>query len=73
MSTGFQHLIFGERSLTKVAGIHSIAQGAEDARTGVRRGGDWADAQVVLLTPADAKMSRRETMAKKMDPESRGN
>jgi hypothetical protein len=26
MSTGFQQLIFGERSLTKVAGIYSTAQ-----------------------------------------------
>ena len=71
MSTGFKHLIFGERSLTKVAGIYSTAQGAEDARARVRRGGTWADGQVVLLTPADAAMSRRD-MAKKMEPESRG-
>jgi len=72
MSTGFKHLIFGERSLTKVAGIYSTAQGAEDARARVRRGGAWADGQIVLLTPADAKMSRGEIMAKKMEPESSG-
>lgn len=72
VSTGFQHLIFGERSLTKVAGIYSTAQGAENPRARVRRGGAWTDGQVVLLTPADAKMSRRGIMAKKMDPESRG-
>jgi len=72
MLNGFKHLIFGERSLTKVAGVYPTAQGAEDARARVRRGGAWADGQVVLLTPADAKMSRREIMAKKMDPESSG-
>lgn len=72
MSTGFQQLIFGERSLTKVAGIYSTAQEAADARARVLHGGDWADSQVVLLTPADAKMSRRGIMARKMEPESRG-
>ncbi len=72
MSTDFQQLIFGERSLTKVAGIYSTAQGAEDARVRVLRGGDWADGQVVLLTPADARMSRRGIMARKMEPESIG-
>jgi len=72
MSTGFKHLIFGERSLTKVAGIYSTAQGAEDARARVLRGGRWADGQVVLLTPADANMSRRGIISKKMDPESSG-
>src|ERR1017187_5462779 len=72
MSTGFQQLIFGERSLTKVAGIYSTAQGAEDARARVLRGGNWADSQVVLLTPADARTSRRGIMARKMEPESRG-
>ena len=72
MLTGFQQLIFGERSLTKVASIYSTAQGAEDARVRVLRSGDWAVGQVVLLTPADARMSRREIMARKMEPESRG-
>ena len=72
MATGFKHLIFGERSLTKVAGIYSTAQGADDARVRVLQSGTWADAQVVLLTPADAKMSRRGIMSKKMEPESRG-
>lgn len=72
MSTGFKHLIFGERSLTKVAGIYSTVHGAEDARARVLRGGAWADGQVVLLTPADAKTSRRGIMAKKMEPESGG-
>ena len=47
-------------------------QGAEDARARVRRGGTWADGQVILLTPADSKTSRRGIMAKKMEPESRG-
>lgn len=37
MSTGFQQLIFGERSLTKVAGIYSTAQGAEDALISTNR------------------------------------
>lgn len=72
MVTGFKHLIFGERSLTKVAGIYSTAQGADDARARVLHSGTWADGQVVLLTPADAKMSRRGIMSKKMEPESRG-
>ena len=67
-----QALIFGERSLTKVAGIYSTAQGADDARVRVLQGGTWADGQVVLLTPADAKMSRRGIMSQKMEPESRG-
>ena len=49
MSTGFKHLIFGERSLTKVAGIYSTAQGADDARARVLRSGTWVDGQVVPL------------------------
>ena len=72
MATSLKHLIFGERSLTKVAGIYSTAQGADDARVRVLQNGTWADGQVVLLTPADAKMSRRAIMSKKMEPESRG-
>ena len=69
---GFQQLIFGERSLTKVAGIYATAQGAEDARLRILRGANWADGQVVLLTPADARISRRAVVARKMEPESRG-
>ena len=72
MSTGFKHLIFGEQSLTKVAGIYATAQAAEAARARVLQGGAWVDGQIVLLTPADAKMSRRGIMSQKMEPESRG-
>lgn len=72
MTSNFQQLIFGERSLTKVAGIYATALSAEDARARLLRSGKWADGQVVLLTPADGKMSRRAIMARKMEPESRG-
>ena len=72
MASSFQQLIFGERSLTKVAGIYPSAQSAEDARARLLRSGKWAEGQVVLLTPSDARMSRRGIMARKMEPESRG-
>lgn len=72
MTTKFQQLIFGERSLTKVAAVYPNAQSAEDARARLLRSGTWADEQVVLLTPADARMSRRALLGRKMEPESSG-
>ena len=65
-------MVFGERSLTKVAGLYPPERAARDAqaRLAGRRG--WEPSQVRLLGPDDARMSRRSILSRKVEPESQG-
>jgi hypothetical protein len=64
--------LFGERSLTKVAGLFAQQSQAESSLDQVIRTGGLNAAQVRLLGPQDARMVRRELFGRAMEPESAG-
>lgn len=72
MASGFRQLIFGERSLTKVAGIYSTSESAADAQARLLARNSWDSAQVKLLGPSDGKISRRDLLARKIETDSSG-
>lgn len=63
--------LFGERSLTKVAGLFLQKSQAESTMEQMLRGGLDA-AQVRLLGPKDARMARQEMFGRAVEPESQG-
>lgn len=67
-----RRLIFGERSITKVAALYASAQGADEARARLLRSGRWRESQVVRLDPADGRKSRSAVLARGIEPESEG-
>lgn len=64
--------LFGERSLTKVAGLFAQKSQAESSMEQVLRSGGLNAAQVRLLGPQDAHTARREWLGRAMEPESAG-
>lgn len=72
MTSSLKQLVFGERSVTKVAGLYSSEKAAKDARSRLLASGGWAESQVLLLAPADAAGGRRKLIAQKMEPETGG-
>lgn len=64
--------LFGERSLTKVAGLFAQKSQAESSVEQVLRSGGLNAAQVRLLGPQDARTARRELFGRAMEPESAG-
>lgn len=64
--------LFGERSLTKVAGLFAQKSQAEASAEQVVRAGGLAPAQVRLLGPQDARNARRELLGRAVEPESVG-
>lgn len=64
--------MFGEASLTKVAGLFPDKGQAEAAAVAVLRTPGMAPGQVRLLGPQDAKMSRRDIFGRNLEPEQRG-
>lgn len=64
--------LFGERSLTKVAGLFAQKSQAESTMEQVMRSGGLSAAQVRLLGPQDARMARREMFGRAVEPESSG-
>jgi hypothetical protein len=66
-----QQLVFGERSLTKVAGIYRSRESADAARSRLLEVG-WPASHAVLLTPDDGRRARRDLLARKVEPEPRG-
>lgn len=71
MSADPGQVVFGERSLTKVAGIYATREKAEAARTGLLNAG-FAAGRVVVLTPEDARHRSRGRLARKLEPETHG-
>ena len=66
------HGLFGERSLTKVAGLYVDQTRAESALAQVLRTAGLQAGQVRLLGPQHAKTPRREIFARSMEPEPAG-
>lgn len=71
MAADSGQVVFGERSLTKVAGIYATLEKAEAARAGLL-GAGFAAGRVVLLTPEDARHRSRGRLARKLEPETHG-
>lgn len=65
-------LFFGERSLTKVAGVFGTRESAEEAAAGLCRAARLDASQVRLLAPQDARSSRRHLLGRQVEPESGG-
>lgn len=64
--------LFGERSLTKLAGLYEQRADAERAAADLVRMTELKPAQVRILGPADANFSRRDLFARSVEPEARG-
>lgn len=64
--------MFGERSLTKVAGIYHHQAAAEAGLEQLRNSAGLERSQVRLLRPQDAKQSHRELFGRAVEPESAG-
>ena len=71
MSHALQGL-FGERSVTKVAGLFSQKSQAESFVQQMLRSGALQASQVRLLGPQDAKLARQDIFGQAVEPESRG-
>ena len=67
-----KHVIFGERSLTKVAGLFMNRSGAEDAAQQVKRTAGLDDAQVNLVGPPDGDALGSPAFSSKLEPEQAG-
>lgn len=61
--------LFGERSLTKVAGLFRNRMQAEGAAMHLLQGAGMADAQVRLLGPQEGELARSDALAHEMEPE----
>ncbi len=68
----FLHGLFGERSLTKVAGIYPVRAAAEAGLEQLRNGAGLTRAQVRLLRPGDVEPSHRDLFGRAAEPESAG-
>ncbi len=64
--------MFGEVSLTKVAGLFPDKSQADAAAADVLKAPGMAPGQVRVLGPQDASMSRREIFGRSLEPEQRG-
>ncbi|CAN5343666.1 hypothetical protein BH10PSE16_BH10PSE16_12860 [soil metagenome] len=64
--------MFGEASLTKVAGLFSDRRQADAAAAEVLKAPGIAAGQVRVLGPQDARMSRREIFGRSLEPEQGG-
>ena len=67
-----KRVIFGERSLTKVAGLFMNRSGAEDAAQQVKRTAGLDDAQVNLVGPPDGDTPGSPAFSSKLEPEQAG-
>lgn len=67
-----RRVIFGERSLTKVAGLFMNRNGAEAAAQQVKRTADLDDAQVDLVGPPDGDAPGSPAFSSKLEPEQAG-
>ena len=67
-----KRVIFGERSLTKVAGLFMNRSGAENAAQQVKRTTGLVDAQVKLVGPPDGDATGSPAFSSKLEPEQAG-
>jgi hypothetical protein len=67
-----RHVVFGERSLTKVAGLFMNRSRAEDAAQQVKRTVGLDDAQVSLVGPPDGDALSSPAFSSKLEPEQAG-
>lgn len=67
-----KRLIFGERSLTKVAGLFSSKSLAESVAQQVKLTAGLDDPQVYLVGPPDGAAFNSPAFSRKMEPESTG-
>jgi len=65
-------LFFGERSVTKVAGLFASRADADLAASGLMGGSGLSAAQVNVLGPTDGATSRMAVLGRTMEPEQRG-
>ncbi|MHB9087304.1 MAG: hypothetical protein ACYC2V_12775, partial [Thiobacillus sp.] len=64
-----KHLIFGERSLTKVAGLFSGKGEAETAAQQLREAARLDDPQVYVVGPPDGAAANSAALSRKLEPE----
>lgn len=67
-----KHLIFGERSLTKVAGIFTSKTQAENVAQQVKQAAGLDDPQVYLVGPPDGAAPNSPAFSRKLEPEQAG-
>ena len=71
-SARFKHLVFGEHSLTKVAGLFTSRSLAENAASQLRLEAGFDAARVHLLAPSDASGLRKGVLSRSLEPEQAG-
>ena len=69
MSSYLLQGLYGERSLTKVAGLFTQKSQAESSMAQMVRAGGLQQGQVRLLGPQDARISRQEIFSRAVEPE----
>ena len=69
---GLRRGMFGERSVTKVAGLYPDQASAEQAARQLSDSAGLAGAQLRVLGPADAGRSQRDLLGTAVEPEDRG-
>lgn len=67
-----KRLIFGERSLTKVAGLFMSRDQADDVAQAVKRTAGLDDPQVYLVGPPDGSAPNSPAFSRKLEPEQAG-
>lgn len=67
-----KRLIFGERSLTKVAGLFASKSGAETAAQQLRAAAGLDDPQVYVVGPPDGAAADSLALSRKLEPEQAG-
>ena len=72
MSKQWIHAFFGERSLTKVAGVFPARAEAEQAARRLVAASGLARDQVRVLAPRDGAWARADVLARQIEPEDRG-
>lgn len=72
MAQQLMHAFFGERSLTKVAGVFPARAQAEQAARRLTLASGFNEQQVAVLAPRDGTWRRADALARKMEPEERG-
>lgn len=72
MAHQLMHAFFGERSLTKVAGVFPARAQAEQAARRLTVASGFQDEQVKVLAPQDGAWARADVLARQMEPEERG-
>lgn len=67
-----KRVIFGERSLTKVAGLFMSRDRAEDAAKQLKQSAALADGQLFLVGPPDGTALDSPAFSRKLEPEQAG-